>query len=159
MSNNCQNGANKITLVENGSLLTNDKECFNTYFTHITDTLDVDRPIIIDNSVMAAIERYKTHPSIVRIKQLAESNHQFSFCKFGITEVWDEINRLDSTKSVSGNIPTKTLKLSSALCFSEVTNIANSMIENCTFPDTPKKLICHLHLRQEKQQQKRIFDR
>ena len=142
LSNNCQNGANKITLVENGSLLTNDKdisECFNTYFTNITDTLDIDRPIIIDNSVMAAIERYKTHPSIVRIKQLVESNHQFSFCKIGITEVWDEINRLDSTKSVSGNIPTKTLKLSSALCFSEVTNIANSMIENCTFPDTLKK--------------------
>ena len=129
-------------MVENGSLLTNDKdisECFDTYFTNITDTLDIDRPIIIDNSVMAAIERYKTHPSIVRIKQLVESNHQFSFCKIGITEVWDEINRLDSTKSVNGNIPTKTLKLSSALCFSEVTNIANSMIENCTFPDTLKK--------------------
>ena len=60
---------------------------------------------------MAAIERYKTHPSIVRIKQLTESNHQFSFCKFNTAEVWDEINRLDSTKSVSGNIPVKTLKL------------------------------------------------
>ena len=78
LSNNCQNGANKIALVENGSLLTNDKdisECFNTYFTNITDTLDIDQPIIIDNSVMAAIERYKTHPSIVRIKQLVDSNH------------------------------------------------------------------------------------
>ena len=70
LSNNCQNGSNQITLIENGSLLTNDKdisECFNPFFTNITDTLDIDKPIIEDDSVMAAINRYKTHPSIVRI--------------------------------------------------------------------------------------------
>ena len=78
LSNNCHNGSNKITLIEDGSLLTDDKdisECFNTYFTNITDTLDIERPIIDDKSVLAAIERYKTHPSIVKIKQLIKPNH------------------------------------------------------------------------------------
>ena len=105
--------SNKITLLEDGSLLTDDKdisECFNIYFTKITDTFDSERPIIDDNSVLGAIERYKTHPSIIKIKQLIRPNHQFSFCKFGTKEVWDEINRLDGSKSVSGNIRKTILK-------------------------------------------------
>ena len=73
LSNNCHTGSNKITLREDGSLLTDEKdisECFTTYFPNITETLDNERPIIDDKSVLAAIERYKTHPSIVKIKQL-----------------------------------------------------------------------------------------
>ena len=84
LSNNRHNESNKITLIEDGSLLTDDKdirEYFNIYFTNITDTLDIEMPIIDDKSVLAAIERYKTHPSIVKIKQLIKLNHQFSFGK------------------------------------------------------------------------------
>ena len=46
LSSNCHNGSDKITVMEDGSLLTDDKdisECFNTYFTNITDTLDIER--------------------------------------------------------------------------------------------------------------------
>ena len=46
MSDKCSNTADKITLVEDGVLLSNDEdvsECFNTYFVNITDTLDIDR--------------------------------------------------------------------------------------------------------------------
>ena len=114
LSNNCHNGSNEITLIEDGSLVTDDKdisECLNIYFTNITDTLDIERPIIDGKSVLAAIERHKTHPSIVKIQQLIKPNHQFSFGKFDTKEVWDdEINRLDGSKSVSGNIPTTILK-------------------------------------------------
>ena len=93
-SNNFHNGSSKITLIEDGSLLTDDKdisECFNTSFTNITDTSDIERPIVDDKSVLAAIERYRTHPIIVKIKQLITPNHQFSFGKFDTKEVWDEI--------------------------------------------------------------------
>ena len=90
-------------------------ECFNTYFTNITDTVDIERPIIDDKSVLAAIERYKTHPSIVKTKQLSKPSHQSSICKFDTKEVRDEINRLDGSKSVSGKIPT-TIK-NKNICF------------------------------------------
>ena len=159
LSNNCHNGSNKITLVADGSLMTDDKninECCNAYFTNIKETLDIERHIIDEKSVLAAIEQYKTHPSIVKIKQLINPNHQFSFCKFDTKEVWDEINRLEGSKSVSGNIPTTILKKLSALCFGEATKIANSMIERCCFPKALKKLT--LSFRQEKKQQRRIFD-
>ena len=95
LSSNCHNESNKITLIEDVSLMTDDKdisECFNTYFTNITDTLDIERPIIDDKSVLAAIELYETYQSIVKIKQLIKPNHQFSFGKFDAKVVWDEIN-------------------------------------------------------------------
>ena len=111
----------------------------NAYFTNITDTLDIERPIIDEKSVLTAIERYKTYPSIVKIEQLIKPNHQFSFGKFDTKEVWDEINRLDGSKSVSGNIPTAILKKIYVLCFGEVTEIANSMIESCLFPEGLRK--------------------
>ena len=79
--------------------------------------------------------------SVIKIKQSIKSNHQFSFCKFGTKEVCDEINRLDGSKSVSGNIPTITLKKVSTLCFGDVTKIANSMIESCLFPGSLKKAV------------------
>ena len=49
LSNNCHNGSEKITLLEDGSLLTDNKdvsECSNNYFTNITDTFDMERPTI-----------------------------------------------------------------------------------------------------------------
>ena len=77
----------------------------------------MERSIIDDKSVLAAMERYKTHPRIIKINQLITPNHQFSFCKFGAKEIWEEINRLDCSKSVGGNIPTTILKKVSALRF------------------------------------------
>ena len=140
LSNNCHKGSDKITLIEHRSLLADDKdisEYFSTFFTNVTDTLDIEKPIIDDKSVLAAIERYKTHLSIVKIKQSIKPNDQLSFCNYGTKEVWNEINRLDGAKSVSGNIPS--FEKVSTLCFGEVTKIANSMIESCLFPESLKK--------------------
>ena len=70
----------KITLIENGKILSNDEEiteCFNEYFTNIIDSLDID-PLFkvvheqqtIDQMVLRAIDKYKDHPSIVVIKHV-----------------------------------------------------------------------------------------
>ena len=59
----------------------------------------------------------------------------FDFCPFEPAEVWDEVNRLDTTKKTSGDVPTHILKLTSDLSFSAVTKLANKMVEQCTFPD------------------------
>ena len=50
LSSNCHNGSDNITVMEDGSLMTDDKdisECFNTYFTNITDTLDIERLLLM----------------------------------------------------------------------------------------------------------------
>ena len=110
LSNNCQNRSIKLALMENGSLLTDDKdvsECFSTHFTTITDTLDIERLIIEEKSVLAVIERYRTHPDMIKIEQLIKPNYQFNFCKFGTKEVWYGINRLDGSSLLAATLPQK----------------------------------------------------
>ena len=89
--------------------------------------------------LLAAIEQYRTHQSTIKIKQSNKPNYQFSFCKFDTKEAWDEINRLDCSNSVSGNIPATIFQKVSAVCFGEVHKIANSMNENCSFSESLKK--------------------
>ena len=85
--NKCSKSARKITLIDEGALLSKDdevSECFNTYFVNIIDTLKIERApfIIIDSPiehpVHAAILRYSTHPSIIRIKERANDTNKFA---------------------------------------------------------------------------------
>ena len=64
----------KITLIEDGRILSNDvdvAECFNEYFCYITDSLDIDplfkevpEHISVEQMVLRALTKYKDHPSI-----------------------------------------------------------------------------------------------
>ena len=64
----------KITLVEDGRILSNDvevAECFNEYVCNITDSLDFDplfkevpEPMSVEQMVLRALTKYKDHPSI-----------------------------------------------------------------------------------------------
>ena len=72
----------KITLIEEDKIPLNDAEvaeCFNTYFTNITDSLDiaptfrevheVAEDTTIEQLTTMAIQKYNSHPSIIAIKQ------------------------------------------------------------------------------------------
>ena len=83
--------------------------------------------------------RYSKHPSIIRIKERANDTNKFAFQAFEYSEVWDEIKRLNIRNRRSGNIPPHILKMTSDLSFNKVTNIANTMVQSCIFPD-PLKL-------------------
>ena len=109
----------KITLVENGKILSTDEEiaeCFSNYFTNITDSLDIDpyfkevpNQLKIEEMVVRAIEKYKDHPSIRVIKKHADGV-TFKFSHINPAEVMKQIDLLDSKKSNSRNIPTDILK-------------------------------------------------
>ena len=147
LSSNGTNHKSKITLVENAAVLTNDKdisECFNDYFVNITDALDIEKPTQPNeadskNSVAQAIGKHKNHPGVLRIKKALVGHEKFSCSPFIAADVWDKINHLDNSETVSGNIPVKILKMTSALCFSEVGEIANSMLGSGIFPNKLKK--------------------
>ena len=57
----------------------------------------------------------------------------FEFHCFEPTEVWDEINRLYTTKKTRGDLPTHILKLISDLSFSAVTKLVNEWSKYSTF--------------------------
>ena len=63
---------------------------------------------------------------------------QFAFQAHEYYEVCDEIYYLNIMKN-SEDIPAHILKVTSNLSVNRVTNIANSMVQSCIFPD-PLKL-------------------
>ena len=69
---------------------------------------------------------------------MTKESDRFVFRPFKPAEVWDEINRLDTTKKTNRDLPTHILKLTSDNPFSAVTKLANEMVEGCTFPDDLK---------------------
>ena len=140
----------KITLIEDGKILSNDEEiaeCFNEYFTNITHSLDID-PLFkvvheqqtIDQMVLRAIDKYRDHPSIVVIKQHVTTNCAiFKFSHVNPTEVMRQIDLLDNNKSSSGNIPTSFLKATREIICPYLTDCINSAIFDCKFPNELKE--------------------
>eukprot|EP00794_Sanderia_malayensis_P000652 gene652-1320_t len=111
----------KINLIENGKILSNDEEiaeCFNEYFINITDEMDID-PSLKENIpenmtpaqlVVRAVNKYVQHPSIRKIKTYYQNTEKFKFSHVIPNEVMRQIEALDTNKSNSGKIPTGMLK-------------------------------------------------
>ena len=111
--------AEKLLLVQNNDIISDDKsiaEHFNNYFVHITDALDTKEwPTnaqieSIENQPLKAILKYSNHPSIQIIKENFTSSNSFCFRQVSKTEIEYEINKLDSSKSTSGDIPIRIIK-------------------------------------------------
>ena len=100
--------SNKITLVEDNSMLdNNDKiaETFNNFFTSAVSNLNippfVDPSVEIDHiedPILRIIEQYKNHPSAVTINE-KNLNKQFSFKYVLKSDVEKEILNLDVSKA------------------------------------------------------------
>ena len=111
----------KIILINEDKIISNDmevSECFNTYFTNITNSLEIDpvfkivpEQLPIEKIVMRAFDKYKDHNSIcIKKEHFRCENNTFHFAHVIPTEVMRQIELLDKSKSNSGNIPTFRLK-------------------------------------------------
>ena len=109
LSDRVKNTNTNVQLIENGCTITQRDEiadCFNSYFTTITETLNIEeaptREVIepFSHPVGNSIRKFRLHPSIVKIRQMTMENDTFEFRPFELAEVWDEIDRLDSTKAL-----------------------------------------------------------
>ena len=114
LSDKVTNTNTNITLVENGRTISKSDEiaeCFNSYFAIIAETLNIDQAPTTDviepspHPVFEAIQKFRSHPSVIKIRQMVEENAVFQFRRFESAEVWDEINRLDASKTTSGDLP------------------------------------------------------
>ncbi len=147
LSDKVKNTNPNIKLVENGCTVSKNEEiaeCFNSCFAKITETLNIEKAPTTEiiepapRPIFEAIQKFKLHPSIIKIRQMTEESDVFQFRPFELAEVWDEINKLDSTKKTSGELPANILKLTSDLSFSVVTKFANEMVQQCIFPEKLK---------------------
>ena len=140
-SSTCSN--DRILLVENNEIISDDlclANIFNEYFANITTGLSIPKWYSSDNNktpddpVNAAITKYASHPSIIKIKDLNNHTESFEFSHVLPEEVAKRISLLKSGKKVSGDIPTRILKLSSDHCANALTDCINNAINDCVFP-------------------------
>ena len=99
----------KITLIENGTIITNAKEfaeTLNDYFVSITDSLGLkDNSEVVSSKegvsdpIDRAIIKYSNHPSIRNIHNFAQSNEDpFKLQKVSLEQLHTEIGRLNPKK-------------------------------------------------------------
>ena len=111
----------KITLVDNEKIITNDKEIakvLNEFFSNIIKTLNIPKKDHIDSIVenvrdptLKAILKYCKYPSILAIKRGIKSGPVFTFNHIRKEDVIKEIKNLDTSKvSQEDDIPTKIIK-------------------------------------------------
>ena len=138
----------KITLVDNEKIITNDKEIakiLNDFFSNIIKTLSIPKKDHTDSIVendrdptLKAILKYRKHPSILAIKRRIKSSLVFTFNH--ITEdAIKEIKNLDASKaSHEDDIPTKIIKENSDIFSNFIYQSFNNMIDACIFPTSLK---------------------
>ena len=94
----------------------------------------------IDDTVSIAIERYKNHPSITKIKNTIPRDQTFSFHHVTKEEIQREILNLDPTKASQANdIPIKIIKENVDIICDIIYNDFNTnLLDKGTFPNSLK---------------------
>ena len=131
----------RIMLKENGLVVTEDEKVaniFNEYFTNITKTLDIpswNHPNIYEQDpITCAVLKYRSHPSIIAIKQ------SYSSAIFNFENVSPEIvhKHITNLKKGSIDMPLKVLKSTADIITPFLTKCINSSINNNVFPSELK---------------------
>ena len=84
----------------------------------------------IDDPVEAAIKKFKSHPSILKIKDVVgrKITNLFDFSKIDQKEIEQELLNLNTKKGTTfKNIPPKILKLNADICAPHLQVIVNSI--------------------------------
>ena len=138
-------GAQKITLVEGGDIISDDQtiaETFNNFFINSVKSLNMTENMILMtptgnliNPIEVALKKFENHPSIIDIKNNVVIGTTFSFSKVSKGDIEFEIRSLKTNKaSTFMNIPTKQLKQVVDVVVEPLMNIWNDeIIHNLKF--------------------------
>ena len=94
--------------------------------------------------VTRAIEKFKTHPRVLIIKDKIFQGNKFSFTKVSQSEVEKEIKNLNVKKATTHkNIPPKVLKTSAMVTAETLQNFFNEVLTTGKFPSNLKmQMLC-----------------
>ena len=84
---------------------------------------------------MNAIQKYKNHPSIIKIISSVETTQLFDFNFVSSDNISKIINSLDPSKKMRGAIPTKIVKLANKKNCKDLANCINECIKQSKFPN------------------------
>ena len=137
-------GRTNITLIEDNEIISNDEKnanIFNNFFTNVVSKLDIKgfesnytNDTNID-TISNIIEKFKTHPSIIKIRENVGKNDLFSF-KFVDNEIIrKQIISLKRNKATtSDSIPTKLLVNFCDIFVPYISALYNEAITSNDFP-------------------------
>ena len=92
----------------------------------------------VDQIVNQAVEKYKNHDSILRIKEKTKNFPSFGFTHANPLEVSEQIDALNTKKASRGGIPSKVLKMPKKAIYPYLTDCINTSINDCVFPEELK---------------------
>ena len=107
-------------LVVGEKMISEDKavaDTMNTFFAHAVEELNIigyqvenQTSLQLDDSVLNAINKFKDHPSILKIKENVKVGERFTFLEKHVDEIKTEIECLNTHKPTPyNNIPAKVL--------------------------------------------------
>ena len=140
----------KITLVEGDKITSEDKsnaEILNSFFSNAVKNLKIPElndinPLAenIPDPVFKAILKYKSHPSIIAIKNARRNQLGFYFSEVTVDDIWKELKRLNPRKAAQNtDIPIKILKENADIFSSYICDFFNETIRSGKFPSILKK--------------------
>ena len=134
-----------ITLVEGNDIVSNSLELVNIFSNLFSNTIrnlgisENPENITDRNSQGDLIEKYKSHPSIIRIQQNVSLNTKFKFESISCNTIWKIIKGLDSSKTtVFKSIPIRIFSNHAYAFVEKLTSLINHCILECSFPDRLK---------------------
>ena len=102
------------------------------------NTSDYSADSELDNTYNI-IEKFKNHPSILKIKENVQVETKFHFYEVNEPGIKDKINSLDKKKPTTfNNIPTRLLVENNDIISPFITDMCNESISNVAFPDSLK---------------------
>ena len=146
LSNKCS-VRNEIILSENDNIIVDEEEIatlLNNHFNCVTKhlnlfTWNIDYKVCsYKHPVINAIDKFKDHPSIIKIRETVCCMQPFKFRPISTNEVFKMILNLDCKKKTSGPIPNKILKQSVHIISPILRNIINKTFDSGLFPDKLK---------------------
>ena len=155
----------KITLIENNEIISSDKniaEIFMKYFDSIVPSLKLpnDDGYLVPKDDMLSTDsliiKYKSHPSILSIKQKMGNENfvdsHFSFVNVSLQEIKQRLKRLHANKAQSGaDLPAKVVKANIDLFANFIYVNMNNSINDGHFPSELKLAeIIPLHKKDDK---------
>jgi len=134
-----------ISLIEDNKIVSSDHqiaEIFNLHFSNAVKNLDISfeyhDSLLYDvnsDNVLAAINKYEKHPSILKIKDSYDQSSKFSFSETNLSTVVKEIGNLkDSKASPIDSIPVRILKDHYDIFGPKIVNDFNICIKTGDFP-------------------------
>ena len=138
-----QNGC--FTLYDNDKIVNDDKEIcdiFNDHFATCANSIGISQPLADSDTLATVSESFKHHPSILAIKNNANSDHSkvFKFEKVSCDYIEKEIASVCAKKSTGADtLPPRLVKISATSICRPLTKLINMSISSCIFPDILKE--------------------